>query len=35
MDPKSALDYAAKHEAKILDLRFIDVPDQLLRNGGS
>jgi len=26
MDPKSVLEYAAKHNAKILDLRFIDVP---------
>ncbi len=26
MDPKTVLDYAAKHNAKILDLRFIDVP---------
>jgi len=26
MDPKSVLEFAAKHNAKILDLRFIDVP---------
>jgi glutamine synthetase len=26
MDAKAVLDYAAKHNAKILDLRFIDVP---------
>ena len=26
MDPKSVLEYSAKHNAKILDLRFIDVP---------
>ena len=26
MDAKAVLDYAAKHSAKILDLRFIDVP---------
>jgi glutamine synthetase len=26
MDPKSVLEFAAKHSAKILDLRFIDVP---------
>jgi glutamine synthetase len=26
MDSKTVLDYAAKHNAKILDLRFIDVP---------
>ena len=26
MDPKSVLEYASKHNAKILDLRFIDVP---------
>ena len=26
MDPKSVLEYAAKHNAKILDLRFVDVP---------
>jgi glutamine synthetase len=26
MDPKSVLEYAAKNNAKILDLRFIDVP---------
>jgi glutamine synthetase len=26
MDPKTILDFAAKHNAKILDLRFIDVP---------
>jgi glutamine synthetase len=26
MDPKSVLEYANKHNAKILDLRFIDVP---------
>ncbi|MGH9775042.1 MAG: type I glutamate--ammonia ligase [Candidatus Acidiferrales bacterium] len=26
MDPKSVIDYAAKHNAKMLDLRFIDVP---------
>ena len=26
MDSKTVLDYAAKHSAKILDLRFIDVP---------
>ncbi len=25
MDAKSALDYAAKHNAKILDVRFIDI----------
>src|SRR5579862_6044864 len=26
MDPKAVLEYASKHSAKILDLRFIDVP---------
>src|SRR5580700_4032824 len=26
MDPKSVLEFAAKHKPKILDLRFIDVP---------
>ena len=26
MDPKSVLEYASKHKAVILDLRFIDVP---------
>jgi glutamine synthetase len=26
MDSKSVLDYAAKHEAKMLDIRFVDVP---------
>src|SRR5271156_6727800 len=26
MDPKSVIEHAAKHGAKILDLRFIDVP---------
>ncbi len=26
MDAKSVMDYAAKHDAKILDVRFIDIP---------
>ena len=26
MDPKGVLEYAAKNNAKILDLRFVDVP---------
>ena len=26
MDPKTVLEYAKKHGAKILDLRFVDVP---------